>query len=122
MKEVQTIKFTWTEINRLFEKMFKQILGKTIKCDAVVDDHENWGIRFVDYQMPIEEIKTVCAYVKPNSKERKEAMPYDEVDCVNDFGYDMVMKMLKVHLGVKWKTVLATDKGLYLIECESLNT
>ena len=65
--EVRTIKLEWEELDSLFENIFKEVLGKTIQCHVDFDDQTYWGVRFKDYEMPVEEIESVCYAVNEYS-------------------------------------------------------
>ena len=118
--EVKTIKLKWGELDTLFEVFFKQILGKTIKCNVDCDNYDYWGVRFVDYQMPIDEIEAVCTFVHANEKERKEALPFDDETVTRDLGMSISAKLLSMFLGYTWKKEFADEDALYLIECATL--
>ena len=115
--EVKTIKLKWDELDKLFEVFFEQILGKTIKCAVDFDNYDYWGVRFVDYQMPINEIEAVCTFVHANEKERKDAFPAEDENVSRDFGEAITSKLLSKHLGYTWKKEFADEDALYLIEC-----
>ena len=115
--EVRTIKLEWNELDAIFEAIFKKILGKTIKCEADFDTYDYWGVRFVNYEMPLDEIETVCSSVQANEKERKDAFPVDSARISRDFGAVITSKLLSKYLGCAWKKDFADDDALYLIEC-----
>ena len=115
--EVRTTKFEWKELDAIFEAIFKEILGKTIKCWADFDTYDYWGVRFVDYEMPLDEIETVCSYVQANEKERKDAFPMEDETITRDFGAGITSKLLSKYLGYTWKKEIADEDALYLIEC-----
>ena len=119
--EVRTIKMEWDELDSLFENFFKVVLGKTIKCHVDFDDQTYWGVRFVDYAMPVAEIEEVCHAVKAIQEERKEAFPPEDGDGVShDFGLSISEKILIYHLGCNWKKTFADEDALYLIECSDI--
>lgn len=116
--EVRTIKMEWEELDKLFENFFKEVLGKTIKCHVDFDDQTYWGVRFKNYEMPIDEVETVCYAVKANQEERKEAFPPDEGETTSrDFGLSIATKILSHQLGCAWKKIFADEDALYLLEC-----
>ena len=115
--EVSTIKLEWKALDAIFEAIFKEILGKTIKCEADFDTYDYWGVRFMNYEMPLVEIETVCSYVQANEKERKDAFPVEGARVSRDFGEAITSKLLSKHLGYTWKKGFADDDALYLIEC-----
>lgn len=115
--EVRTMKLEWDELNTLFETIFKEILGKTIECLVDCDSYDYWGVKFVDYEMPIGEIETVCSFVHANEKERKDAFPVEDESVARDFGVNIASKLLSNHLGFTWKKQFADEDALYLIEC-----
>jgi hypothetical protein len=120
--EVRTIKMEWEELDKLFENFFKEVLGKTIKCHVDFDDQTYWGVRFKDYEMPIDEVETVCYAVKANQAERKEAFPPDEGETHSrDFGLSIASKILSYLLCCTWKKVFADEDALYLIECSNIS-
>ena len=55
--DVRTIKMVWEELDTLFESFFSEVLGKTVKCHADFADQTYWGVRFVEYEMPVAEIE-----------------------------------------------------------------
>lgn len=116
--EVRTTKLEWEELDTLFEAVFKEILGKTIKCAADFDSYDYWGVRFVDYEMSVDEIETVCSCVHANEKERKDAFPVEGARVSRDFGATIASKLLSRYLGYTWKKEFADEDALYLIECE----
>ena len=119
--EVRTIKMEWEELDKLFENFFKEVLGKTIKCYVDFDDQTYWGVRFKDYEMPIDEVETVCYAVKANQEERKEAFPPDEGETTSrDFGLSIATKILSHQLGCAWKKIFADEDALYLLECTDI--
>ena len=119
--EVRTIKMEWDELNLLFENFFKEVLGKTIKCDADFDDQTYWAVRFKDYEMPVSEVETVCYAVKANQEERKEAFPPEDGDGISrDFGLSICEKILSQYLGCTWKKIYAEEDALYLLECSDI--
>lgn len=119
--EIRSIKMEWEELDSLFEKFFKEILDKTIKCHVDFDDQTYWGVRFKDYEMPVEEIEEICYAVKANQSERKEAFPADEGEThIRDFGLSIASKILSYHLGCTWKKIFADEDALYLIECSDI--
>lgn len=116
--EVRTMKLEWVELSTLFETIFKEILGKTIQCTVDFDSYDYWGVKFVDYEMPLNEIVAVCALVHANEKECKEAFPVEGASVSRDFGAGIASKLLSKHLGCTWKKQFADEEALYLIECE----
>lgn len=116
--EVRTTKLEWAELDTLFEAIFKEILGKTIKCKADFDSYDYWGVRFVDYEMSVNEIETVCSCVHASEKERKDAFPVEGASVSRDFGAAITSKLLSRYLGYTWKKEFADEDALYLIECE----
>ena len=118
--EVRTIKLTWEELNGVFEEVLGKILGKSIKCSSDFDDYSYWGVRFMDYSMPIGEVEQVCQMVNANEEERKEALPPEEEAFSNDFGMSIADKLLSWHLGCTWKKLFADEDALYLLECEDI--
>ena len=119
--EVRTIKMEWEELDKLFENFFREVLGKTIKCYVDFDDQTYWGVRFKDYEMPIDEVETVCYSVKANQAERVEAFPPDEGETTSrDFGLSISTKILSFQLGCTWKKIFADEDALYLLECEDI--
>ena len=119
--DVRTIKLEWEELDSLFENFFKEVLGKTIKCHVDFDDQTYWGVRFKDYEMPVEEIEAVCYAVKANQAERKEAFPPDAGETHSrDFGLSIASKILSYRLGCTWKKIFADEDALYLIECSDI--
>ena len=119
--DVRTIKLEWEELDSLFENFFKEVLGKTIKCHVDFDDQTYWGVRFKDYEMPVEKIEAVCYAVKANQAERKEAFPPDEGETHSrDFGLSIASKILSYHLGCTWQKIFADEDALYLIECSDI--
>ena len=119
--EVRTIKMEWEELDKLFENFFKEDLSKTIKCHVDFDDQTYWGVRFKDYEMPIDEVETVCYSVKANQAERVEAFPPDEGETTSrDFGLSIATKILSFQLGCTWKKIFADEDALYLLECEDI--
>ena len=119
--DVRTIKLEWEELDSLFENFFKEVLGKTIKCHVDFDDQTYWGVRFKDYEMPVEEIEAVCYAVKANQAERKEAFPPDAGETHSrDFGLSIASKIWSYHLGCTWKKIFADEDALYLIECSDI--
>ena len=119
--EVRTIKMEWEELYELFENFFKEVLDTTIKCHVDFDDQTYWGVRFEDYEMPIDEVETVCYSVKANQAERVEAFPPEDGDGVShDFGLSISEKILSYHLGCTWKKTFADEDALYLIECSDI--
>jgi hypothetical protein len=119
--EVRTIKMEWDELDSLFENFFKEVLDKTIKCHVDFDDQTYWGVRFKDYEMPVDEVETVCYAVKANQAERKEAFPPDEGETHSrDFGLSIATKILSYHLGCTWQKIFADEDALYLIECTDI--
>lgn len=119
--EVKTVKLTWEELDALYEKFFKETIGKTIKCRVDFDDYSYWGVRFEDYEMPISEVESVCYAVKANQEERVEAFPPDEGDTTSrDFGLSIATKILTHLLCCTWKKVFADEDALYLLECTDI--
>ena len=119
--DVRTIKLDWEELDSLFENFFKEVLGKTIMCHVDFDDQTYWGVRFKDYEMPVEEVEAICYAVKANQAERKEAFPPDEGETHSrDFGLSIASKILSYHLGCTWKKIFADEDALYLIECSDI--
>ena len=119
--DVRTIKLEWEELDSLFENFFKEVLGKTIKCHVDFDDQTYWGVRFMDYEMPVEEVEAICYAVKANQAERKEAFPPDEGETHSrDFGLSIASKILSYHLSCTWKKIFADEDALYLIECSDI--
>lgn len=117
--EVKTKKLTWDELDALFEAFFEQILGKTIQCAADFDEYDYWGVKFVDYQMPIDEIEKVCSLVHANEQERKDAFPLEGESTAKSFGLSIATKILSDLLDCSWKKQFADEDALYLIECIS---
>ena len=115
--EVRTIKLEWKTLDAIFGAIFKEILGKTIKCEADFDTYDYWGVRFVNYEMPLDEIETVCSSVQANEKEHKDAFPAEDENVSRDFGEAITSKLLSKHLGYTWKKEFADEDALYLIEC-----
>lgn len=118
--EIKTMKLTWEELDSIFETIFENILCKSVKCKADFDDHSYWGVRFMDYQMPIVEVEQICQLVKANDDERKEAFPPDNEAYSNDFGMSIADKLLSWHLGCTWKKLFADEDALYLLECADI--
>lgn len=116
--EVRTIKMDWDELDALFENFFKVTLGKEITCHVDFDDYSYWGVRFEDYEMPVDEIEKVCYAVMANQEERKEAFPPDEGETTSrDFGLSIATKILSHQLKCAWKKIFADEDALYLLEC-----
>lgn len=115
--EVRTIKFEWEALDAIFEEIFKNILNKTIECLVDCDDYDYWGVRFVDYEMPLDEIEKVYSYASANEKERGDAFPVEDENVCRDFGVKISVKLLSKHLGYTWKKQFADEDALYLIEC-----
>ena len=119
--DVRTIKLEWEELDSLFEKFFKEVLDKAIMCHVDFDDQTYWGVRFKDYEMPVEEIEAICYAVKANQAERKEAFPPDEGETHSrDFGLSIASKILSYCLGCTWQKIFADEDALYLIECSDI--
>ena len=119
--EIRSIKMEWEELDSLFENFFKDLLGKTIKCHVDFDDQTYWGVRFVDYEMPVAEIEEICHAVKANQEERKEAFPPEDGDAFShDFGLSISAKILSHHLGCTWQKIFADEDALYLLECNDI--
>ena len=119
--DVRTIKLEWEELDSLFEKFFNEVLDKAIMCHVDFDDQTYWGVRFKDYEMPVEEIEAICYAVKANQAERKEAFPPDEGETHSrDFGLSIASKILSYCLGCTWKKIFADEDALYLIECSDI--
>ena len=115
--EVKTIKLTWDELDALLEAFFEQILGKTIQCAVDFDEYDYWGVKFVDYQMPIDEIEKVCSLARANEQERKDAFPLEDESAAKSFGLSIATKILSDLLDCSWKKQFADEDALYLIEC-----
>lgn len=119
--DVRTIKLEWEELDTLFENFLKEVIDKTIKCHVDFDDLTYWGVRFKDYEMPVEEIEAICYAVKANQAERKEAFPPDEGETHSrDFGLSIASKILSYCLGCTWQKIFADEDALYLIECSDI--
>lgn len=118
--EIKTLKFEWEELDSVFETIFHNILGKSIMCNADFDAYDFWGVMYVDYQMPLDEIEKVCAYVDANEEERAEAFPTEEDSTGRDIGPSIATKLLSNFLGCTWKKIFADEDALYLLECTDI--
>lgn len=118
--KVNTIKLEWKALDTIFEAIFLKVLGKPIQCTVDFDSYDYWGVRFVDYEMSVDEIETVCSYVHANEKERKDAFPVEGASVSRDFGAGISSKLLSNHLGYTWKKQFADEDALYLIECAGM--
>lgn len=116
--KVNTIKLEWKALDMIFEAIFLKVLGKTIQCTVDFDSYDYWGVKFFDYEMPIDEIEAVCSFVHANEKERKDAFPMEDESVARDLGVSIASKLLSNHLGFTWKKEFADEDALYLIECE----
>ena len=115
--EVRTIKLEWETLDTIFEEIFQEILNKTIECLVDRDDYDYWGVKFVDYQMPIDEIEAVCSFAHATEKDRSDAYPVEDEETVRDFGMRISFKLLSKRLGYSWKKQYVDKDALYLIEC-----
>lgn len=118
--EVKTLKFEWKELDTIFEEILNKILKKKIACSVSADEYDYWTISFVDYRMPIEEIKKVCDFIKATQDDMEEAFPSEGEEKSRDLGMGVSEKLLSQYLNTAWKKTYADDDGLYLIDCYSV--
>lgn len=118
--EVKTLKFEWKELDTIFEEILNKILNKKIACSVSADEYDYWAVSFVDYRMPIEEIKKVCDFIKATQDDMEEAFPSEGEEKSRDLGMGVSEKLISQYLNTAWKKTFADDDGLYLIDCSSV--
>ncbi len=115
MSEIKTKKLSCEEVARSVAFTLYHIFHKEIDCKITTDDWDFWGMSFVNYEMPNEEIKKVCEYLGLNENERKEAYASDGISPVTSFGLAVTSKLLSFDLKCKWEKTLAEEDTIYLI-------
>ena len=118
MRKLVTWELPWALVGDIVSAQLGNILGKEIKCKASLDDWDYWAVSFIDYRMPINEIKLVCSNVHATDDEKKDAMPMEGEKNVGSLGNAIVDKLLSNGMGASWELSFAKENALYLIGCE----
>ena len=118
MRKLVTWELPWVLVGDIVGAQLSNILGTDIKCKANLDDWDYWSVRFIDYRMPVQDIKIVCNSVHATKKEKKDAYPMEGEKDVGSLGNDIVVKLLSNGMGASWEFSYAKENALYLIGCE----
>lgn len=117
-QEISARKISLTEVGSAIKSELKIILDKEIECIARQDDYDYWGIRFLDYEMPIAELEFLLTVIEANAQLREESIPLPQYgeETVVSIGMDMARELLGRFMNCKWLYEYLDTEFLYLLE------
>lgn len=117
----RTMKLSWETVSLLLGKMMKDILGRTVVCDANPDAADYWSTGFVGSRMPMSDLYRLMEKLHLSRDARAESLPDtgDNVDSVDCIGMAISEALLKQALPFGWKEAFWNNDFIWLVESEA---